>query len=96
MTKKKKRTRRSFTDAQKAKMVSEALKTSSTAVAMKHKLSSGTVSRWVRDPRYGGVNTLTQSVDRLPTVRRQVRRKRALVATGYACPHCGGPIVKED
>lgn len=91
----KKRTRATYTDAQKAKLVSEALKSSAAAVADKHGLSSGTLSRWVRDPRYGGVNRLTQSVDQLPTVRRQTRKARALVPILFTCPHCGGTISKE-
>ena len=90
----KKRTR--YTDHRKAQLVAQALKTSATEVAEKHSISSGTLSRWVRDPRYGGVNRLTQSVDQpLPTIRRQGRKARALVATHWDCPHCGGPITTE-
>ena len=91
-----KKARRQYTDARKAKLVSQALKTSTSEVAEKNDLSPGTLSRWVRDPRYGGVNMENVTPGTLPTARRQVRRKRALVATGYACPHCGGPISKED
>lgn len=90
---KKKRT--TYSDRRKAQLVAQALKTSAVEVAEKHGISSGTLSRWVRDPRYGGVNRLTQSVDQLPTVRRQARKARALVATHWDCPHCGGPITTE-
>lgn len=91
----KKRARRQYTDARKAKLVSQALKTSTSEVAEKNDLSPGTLSRWVRDPRYGGVNEEHVRPGTLPTTRRVTRRKRALVATGYMCPHCGGPITTE-
>lgn len=86
----KKRTQ--YSDARKAQLVSLALKHGTSNVAEKHGLSSGTLSRWVRDPRYGGVNATT-----LPTVPRAKRqRARALVAKEFFCPHCGGPIITKE
>jgi transposase-like protein len=94
MTKKK---RTQYSDRRKAQLVSQALKTSAVEVAEKHSISSGTLSRWVRDPRYGGVNRLTQSVDQMPTIpRAQRKRARALVAKEFFCPHCGGPIITKE
>lgn len=87
---KKKRTQ--YSDRRKAQLVAQALKTSAVEVAEKHSISSGTLSRWVRDPRYGGVNST-----HLPTVPRvQRKRARALVAKEFFCPHCGGPIITKE
>lgn len=86
----KKRTQ--YTDHRKSQLVAQALKTSAVEVAEKHSISSGTLSRWVRDPRYGGVNSTP-----LPTVpRARKMRARALVAKEFYCPHCGGPITTKE
>lgn len=93
---KKRETRRQFTDHQKASMVARAARIGSIAeAAEKMDISSGTLARWTRDPRYAGVNTVKGGGNGLPTKQRKSqKRTRALVATSFVCPHCGGPISK--
>lgn len=88
---KKRETRRQYTDPQKASMVARAARIGNIAeAAEKMEISSGTLARWTRDPRYAAV-----AGNGLPTTKRKTqKRTRALVATSFVCPHCGGPISK--
>jgi transposase-like protein len=95
-----------YTDSEKKRMVARAFKLGSvTAVAEETGVTAGAIRFWCNDPKFGGkahafsrdkgANRLTQSVDQLPTVRRQSRKARALVPILFTCPHCGGQITKE-
>ena len=97
--------RRSFTPAFKKKMVKACFRMGSVAdAAAVEDVSHSVVRKWCRDPVFGGElgafsyepgskNGQPPADEGLPTVPQARRRSaRALVATRFTCPHCGGPI----
>ena len=58
-------------------------------------ISTGTTLKaWCQDPRFGTRETMKS----LPIEKNSTRAKRPkkLVATQFACPHCGEPIALEE
>lgn len=52
--------------------------------------------KWAQDPRYNAdVNDSGRSASLPVTAKKTIRHKKPLLATGFACPHCGGPISTE-
>jgi transposase-like protein len=73
--------RRKFTPAQKQKYVAEADRTSATAVAKKHKLSSALVYRWKAQLQAVAKST---SVPKAKTKRRRKSRTRSTKLVQFA------------
>lgn len=87
---------RRFTDTEKRKLLSKMRKLkdkgrSNDEIAEELEVSSATVGRWLSENNYSAA-----AIPSLPTEKVKHRRSKKLVATQFACPHCGGPITLED
>jgi len=94
---KKKRTQ--WSDFRKTQAVMRAFKRGSIkSTAADVGVAESNLRKWCRDPRYGGkpgsFADHSATSNGLPTTRKSYTRSRELVATSFACPHCGGPISK--
>lgn len=89
-----KKARRKFADRVKRTVVRR-IANGSSIVAEAHRLdvSRTVVDTWTKDPRYQSETPRASALPMKSATARPGRGKaKALVPTGFACPHCGGKI----
>ena len=90
-----KKQKRRWSEAQRNRMMARVDRGTAVAVvAEANDISESQIYKWLKE-RKGKKTVRTATPNELPTAKPSNRKKPAkpLVATSFACPHCGGSIL---